>query len=134
MNDLELNRFLNRVIALIRNGGYSQEQQEEASHVISVGVYATLTHLKHQGQASVKAPVEWIVCLANLHDIGKLLVPLEILKKPKPLTQEEWGCIKQHPIWGKELIEQISFSTAREREIQTLAENICLYHHERWDG
>ena len=132
--DLEINRFLNQIIVLIQNGGYSPEQQEEASHVISTKVYAALTYLEQEEQISFGAHMEWIVCLANLHDIGKLLVPLEILKKPEPLTHEEWCCIKQHSIWGKELVTQMTCRTSREREIRTLAENICLYHHERWDG
>jgi putative nucleotidyltransferase with HDIG domain len=63
---------------------------------------------------------------ALLHDVGKIAIPDAILKKPDPLTQEEWKKIKLHPTLGYGLI----------KEIKLLNEvgNIILYHHERFDG
>jgi putative nucleotidyltransferase with HDIG domain len=63
---------------------------------------------------------------ALLHDVGKIAIPDSILKKPDPLTQEEWKKIKLHPTLGYGLI----------KEIKLLNEvgNIILYHHERFDG
>ena len=61
-----------------------------------------------------------------LHDIGKIRVPDSILTKPGPLTAEEWEIIKQHPIWGEELLPlHPSFESARQ---------IARWHHENWDG
>jgi len=61
-----------------------------------------------------------------LHDIGKMRVPDPILTKPGPLTAEEWEIIKQHPIWGEELLSlHPSFESARQ---------IARWHHENWDG
>jgi PAS domain S-box-containing protein len=61
-----------------------------------------------------------------LHDIGKIRVPDSILTKPGPLTAEEWGIIKQHPIWGEDLLPlHPSFESARQ---------IARWHHENWDG
>ncbi len=63
---------------------------------------------------------------ALLHDVGKIAIPDVILKKPHPLTPEEWKKIKLHPALGYGLI----------KEIKLLKEvgNIILYHHERFDG
>jgi len=62
----------------------------------------------------------------ELHDIGKIILPAELLNKPEPLNQSEFELIKQHP----EASYQILKSTD---EYAYLAE-IVLHHHERWDG
>ncbi|MGA8015177.1 MAG: HD domain-containing phosphohydrolase [Candidatus Dormiibacterota bacterium] len=62
-----------------------------------------------------------------LHDIGKLLVPAEILRKPTTLTEDEWEAIREHPDEGARIIEPLRdwlgpWALAVEQ------------HHERWDG
>src|SRR5581483_11901615 len=42
-----------------------------------------------------------------LHDIGKLAVPDEILKKPAPLTDAEFGVVRRHPEWGRKLLGEL---------------------------
>lgn len=64
--------------------------------------------------------------LSNLHDIGKIGIPNQILNKPGPLTEEEWLEMKKHP----EIGFRIAQSTA---ELGGIAQYI-LCHHERWDG
>jgi putative two-component system response regulator len=63
---------------------------------------------------------------AILHDIGKIGVRESILSKTGPLTTDEWGEMREHPIVGARMIQGISY----------LAPSIpvVLYHHERWDG
>jgi diguanylate cyclase (GGDEF)-like protein/PAS domain S-box-containing protein len=63
---------------------------------------------------------------AALHDIGKIMVPPQILNKPGRLTQEEFGIIKRHPEIGYQMLKSVD-------EYVMLAEYV-LYHHERWDG
>jgi hypothetical protein len=65
---------------------------------------------------------------ASLHDIGKLAVPDAILLKPGKLTDAEFDQMKTHPITGSTMLEG-SHSGAL-----TLAAEIALNHHERWDG
>jgi HD-GYP domain-containing protein (c-di-GMP phosphodiesterase class II) len=61
-----------------------------------------------------------------LHDLGKLLVPPEILGKTAPLTGEDWAVLKRHTHYGYLLLCEVA-------ELEdSLA--IPLYHHERWDG
>jgi putative two-component system response regulator len=65
---------------------------------------------------------------AVLHDIGKLAIPDAILKKPGPLTPEEFAVMKTHPVLGAQILRE-----SRNPVIQ-LAHEVCLHHHERWDG
>jgi putative nucleotidyltransferase with HDIG domain len=70
--------------------------------------------------------IEQIKSAALIHDIGKLGVPDEILRKPGPLTDEEWAVMKQHPDIGADLIKDL--------EIYRDIVDIVRYEHERWDG
>ncbi len=64
-----------------------------------------------------------------LHDLGKTRVSPEILNKPGRLTEEEFGEVKNHPLWGYEmLIENTSV------QVSDSALEIVLNHHERYDG
>ena len=61
-----------------------------------------------------------------LHDVGKLIIPDDILKKPGPLAEEEWEVVKRHPLVGEMLIRETPFL---EDVIQAVG---C--HHEHYDG
>lgn len=67
-----------------------------------------------------------LVLLAALHDIGKIAVPDHILKKPGPLTSEEWEIMKGHT----EIGYRIALASP---ELASISE-LILTHHERWDG
>ncbi len=64
---------------------------------------------------------------AMLHDIGKSKISVDILEKPGPLTDAEWIIMKQHPTYGREIIQQ---SHQFEPEIL----DIVTHHHEYLDG
>jgi HD-GYP domain-containing protein (c-di-GMP phosphodiesterase class II) len=61
-----------------------------------------------------------------LHDIGKMAVPDAILLKPGKLTAAEWQVVRQHPLQGIRMVENISHL------VPALA--IPRNHHEHWDG
>ena len=63
---------------------------------------------------------------ALLHDIGKIAVPDHILRKPGPLTDEEWVIMKTHPAVAYQMINPVSFLRP--------AIDIPYSHHEKWDG
>jgi HD-GYP domain-containing protein (c-di-GMP phosphodiesterase class II) len=63
---------------------------------------------------------------AILHDLGKLGIPDAILRKPGPLTSEEWDVMKQHPDLAVHIVQNVSFLIP--------ALPILQSHHERWDG
>lgn len=74
---------------------------------------------------------------AMLHDIGKLLVPKEILYKKERLTEEEFEQIKEHSTKGLEFIEEVVVTTTCEESIigidRTILD-IIKYHHKNYDG
>ena len=62
-----------------------------------------------------------------LHDVGKMMIPLEILNKPGKLTDAEFDLVKSHPVEGhKMLLEGTGISD--------IALDVCLHHHEKVDG
>ena len=68
----------------------------------------------------------WFRIGALLHDVGKLIIPAEVLNKPAKLTDEEWALMRRHPEAGVELLAGIEFPW----DVRPLIES----HHERWDG
>lgn len=77
--------------------------------------------------------VKLMIQAAQLHDVGKIGVPENILNKPGKLTDEEFEVIKLHAQQGKEAIEKIS-SKVEENEFLNQAAIMAYTHHERWDG
>lgn len=71
---------------------------------------------------------EMILTASPLHDIGKIGIPDAILRKPGKLTPQEWEIMKTHTTIGAELL---SGSNSR---FLTMARDIALTHHERFDG
>jgi putative two-component system response regulator len=65
---------------------------------------------------------------APLHDVGKIGIPDSILRKPGPLTTEEWDVMKGHASIGARILSGGRSSVVR------FAEEIALSHHEHWDG
>ncbi|HKY51287.1 MAG TPA: HD-GYP domain-containing protein [Candidatus Limnocylindria bacterium] len=63
---------------------------------------------------------------ALLHDVGKIGVPDNVLRKPTALSDAEWAVMKRHPEFGARIIAGIPF-------LEDVA-RIVRHHHERWDG
>lgn len=70
--------------------------------------------------------VEILRQAAVLHDIGKLGIHEEVLKKSEKLTPEEWELIRQHPVIGEDILRPVLF----DEEILAVVRG----HHERYDG
>ena len=64
---------------------------------------------------------------ALMHDLGKIIIPAEVLNKPGPLTAAEFEQVKQHSYQGFEILRQ-------QGEIGLLSAHVALQHHERIDG
>ncbi|MNI29303.1 Cyclic di-GMP phosphodiesterase response regulator RpfG [compost metagenome] len=62
-----------------------------------------------------------------LHDLGKIMLPLDMLEQAAPLTPHQWRIIKLHPQVGADLLHSIS-------EFDESVIEVILHHHERWDG
>jgi len=62
-----------------------------------------------------------------LHDLGKAMIPTEILNKPGKLTEEEFALVKTHPEEGHKLL-------LGGKGISEVTKDVCLHHHEKIDG
>jgi diguanylate cyclase (GGDEF)-like protein/putative nucleotidyltransferase with HDIG domain len=72
-----------------------------------------------------EAQVELLRLAGSLHDLGKLAIPEDILRKPGPLTEDERVVLERHPQIGFRMLEGLG--------VTPIAEWV-LHHHERWDG
>ena len=93
-------------------------------HSINVGVLMGIfaRYLGYSGEI-----LHQLVTGALLHDIGKIMVPNEILYKPDRLTDDEWEEMKRHVPYGQDIL-------SRSEGISEVALSICSLHHERIDG
>ena len=100
------------------------------------GLKAMIDKLKESGlyQEQMK---EWDIDLmlqsSQLHDVGKIAIADSILKKPAPLTREEFEEMKKHAMLGVHIIERIG-REAPDSDFLTYAKVFAGTHHERWDG
>lgn len=77
--------------------------------------------------AGVTPGVADIIAQAGLlHDLGKISIPEGVLRKPGPLSEEEWAVMRRHPLVGAQIVSPLEF----------FAEGavIVRHHHERHDG
>ena len=73
-----------------------------------------------------------ITTASSLHDIEKVGVDSAILNKPGKLTPEEFEQVKKHTLIGAEMVMNIG--EFRNEPLVRYAHDICLYHHEKYDG
>jgi response regulator RpfG family c-di-GMP phosphodiesterase len=97
--------------------------EDTGNHIMRVGEYSALI-ARRLGMP--EAFLRTIRIQAQMHDVGKIHAPADLLKKPGKLTPEEWEEMKKHTIYGRKIVgEHIRLG---------MAGNIAISHHERWDG
>ncbi len=110
-----------------------RDPQETGPHVSRVGSYAVELYQKWADKHSVPREEvnnfkDILKISSMLHDIGKVGVSDAILKKKENLTTEEYESMKYHTVYGAQFFEHPT------SEWDTLAYEVALNHHERWDG
>ncbi len=133
---------------IMEYGGYIQERADETNRIQEEMIlsFAEITenksgqtgqHIKRVSEYSrviaeqlglSPERIESIRIASTMHDVGKLLIPSEILEKPGRLTDEEYATIRTHTTMGGRLLENV------EGEEMRLSRTIALQHHERPDG
>ena len=82
-----------------------------------------------------ESDISLISTASALHDLGKIVIPTEILNKPGRLTAEEYAMIKTHTVKGARILRDLSNTIGGGNEpLLQVAYAICRWHHERWDG
>lgn len=76
--------------------------------------------------------INLISTASALHDIGKIVIPEQILNKPGKLTPDEFNLMKTHAAMGAEMLDSV-YERGRE-PLLDYAREICRWHHERYDG
>jgi HD-GYP domain-containing protein (c-di-GMP phosphodiesterase class II) len=67
---------------------------------------------------------------ALLHDIGKLMIPKEVLRKPDRLSAEEWGLMQRHPVEGLKTVSRVPGLSSLTVDLL----NVTFQHHQTPDG
>lgn len=98
---------------------------QTGKHVKRVSEYCRIL-AENMGMSS--AQVENLRLASMMHDVGKLLIPNEILEKESALTDEEFAIMKTHVIAGEQLLHNATGEVMKEARI------VALEHHEQWDG
>lgn len=76
--------------------------------------------------------VELISLASSLHDIGKIKISDSVLLKPGRLTADEFELIKRHTVFGASMTDMLPDRI--ESSFRKYSREICMYHHERYDG
>ncbi len=102
------------------------KQADDYTYLHSVAVCAMMIALARQ-MGLPDTEVRDCGLAGLLHDLGKVAIPGAILNKPGKLTDEEFAQVKRHPVAGFEALAGWS-------EVPDIARDVCLHHHERFDG
>jgi diguanylate cyclase (GGDEF)-like protein/PAS domain S-box-containing protein len=97
--------------------------EQEQTHTQRVSQYCSLISSAIGLSQKEKSEIQ---IAGLLHDIGKIMIPSDLLNKPEKLTDEEFDIIKRHPETGYQILKSVD-------EYITIAKYV-LHHHERWDG
>ncbi len=76
---------------------------------------------------------EYIYYASSVHDVGKIAIPDAIMLKPARLTKEEFEVMKTHTTRGADLLSMLD-DISESNPYFKYCQEICLNHHERWDG
>jgi putative two-component system response regulator len=115
-------------VELIKRLGRAMELHESAASGNRVMRLANYAKLVAQASGAKQDVCDMMMKAAPLHDIGKLGVPSEILRKKDKLSAPDWERVKRHPQLGAEIIGE------HEDPLLKLARQLALTHHEHWDG
>lgn len=76
---------------------------------------------------------KYVTNAAPLHDLGKITIDDQILRKPGKYTDDEFAIMKTHAAKGSEIVSEV-LKTVPDREYAKVAKNVAHYHHEKWSG
>jgi putative nucleotidyltransferase with HDIG domain len=102
------------------------KNKDDYTYMHSVAVCALMVSLARQLELGDEQ-IRQAGMAGLLHDVGKMMIPLEILNKPGKLTDAEFDLVKSHPAEGHKMLLEGS-------GINEIALDVCLHHHEKVDG
>lgn len=118
----KIKKSLEQIILLITN-------ITEMRDPFTAGHQKRVSELAVEIAKKMKLPsdkIEMIKYASLLHDIGKIILPTEILTKPAKLSKTEYELVKEHPLIAYELLKDI--------DLPNIIKDVILQHHERLNG
>lgn len=114
-------------LEIIRRLGRAAEfkDNETGMHVLRISLYCRALA---EALGWEESRLDLVFNASPMHDVGKIGIPDNILLKPGRLNSAEWALMRQHPEMGASIIGNHS------SQLMTMARDIALSHHERWDG
>lgn len=100
-------------------------------HTITEFLLSQLAKRTHKYNLSHKT-ISLISNASALHDVGKIVIPSEILNKPGKFTAEEYKIMQSHTVEGANMLKNIPFRS--DEPLIKISYEICRWHHERYDG
>lgn len=132
--ELNVNNMLDSTLALINtaNGSYNifdmlhnMRQYDDSTYAHCLNV-SLICHVLAKWLNMTEEQIHLATLCGLLHDVGKIKIPDEIIKKPAKLTTDEFSIIKTHPLEGYRMLQK--------QHVNKHVENAALMHHERCDG
>lgn len=134
----QLGRTQDAILDMLANMT-SYRDNETGAHIKRTTIYSQvmverLWELDRSGYRISEDYGNSIVKSAKLHDIGKVAVPDNILLKPGKLTPPEFEMIKQHTVYGAEILDNAIEELGDTSSFLNVAREIIIGHHEKWNG
>jgi putative two-component system response regulator len=101
------------------------KDNETGLHVIRMSHYARILGL---ALGMTEAQADDLLHAAPMHDVGKIGIPDNILRKPGPLDADEWKVMQSHATIGGDIIGK------HQSGMLAMAYDVAVTHHEKWDG
>jgi response regulator RpfG family c-di-GMP phosphodiesterase len=110
-----------------------RDPKETGAHVNRVGSYSVEIYERWAKEKSISAKEiqtnrDVLRMAAMLHDVGKVAISDQILRKPARLTEEEYEVMKQHTFFGARLFSD------KKSDFDEAAAQVAMTHHEWWNG
>ncbi len=134
---LEVIKMQNHTIESLSNLVENRDE-DTGEHVRRTRAYVELLALQlmkngHYPETINSHFIRLLKHAAPMHDIGKIVVPDSILKKPARLTPEEFELMKRHASEGGRIVHEI-LDGFEDPEYIKITADIATHHHEKWDG
>jgi HD-GYP domain-containing protein (c-di-GMP phosphodiesterase class II) len=132
-NAIERAKMTREIILRMNRMAELRDPKETGPHVNRVAAYSVALYegwaaRKGLDQDEIDRNRDILRMAAMLHDVGKVAISDNILKKPGRFTAEEYDIMKLHTVYGARLFPDIY------SELDESAAAVALNHHERWDG
>ncbi|GAB6043862.1 HD domain-containing phosphohydrolase [Endothiovibrio diazotrophicus] len=114
-------------LQVVRRLGLAAEYRdnETGMHIVRM---SKISELLGRALGMQEEALDLLLNASPMHDIGKIGIPDHVLLKPGKLDEHEFELVKTHAIIGADIL------SGDDSELMTMAREIALTHHERWDG